>query len=332
MKEIRKNIKITKSNQEEINKLFEDCEILSGSVEVHENATFTAPVLAEVSGYVEVHENATFTAPVLAEVSGSVYVHENATFTAPVLAEVSGSVYVHENATFTAPVLAEVSGSVEVHENATFTAPVLAEVSGYVYVHENATFTAPVLAEVSGYVYVHENATFTAPVLAEIKESIRIDNNLGKEKQFWKKFPKNKWIITEFSSEWLIDKNGNFKYYLNNVEFERKWFLKIRFDKLKASQIFAIDNIEHRRIAYFFMDKSKMKELKDFTILDQVSNDGHGYAMQIIEFSVKNLQLKFLNCFCPSTGREYYIGTNKNTCWEAKNNSFGLEDVEWVEW
>ena len=64
---------------------------------------WTLPI-AEVSGSVDVHQGATFTAPKLAK-SGSVYVYQGATFTAPVLAEVSGYVDVHQGATFTAPKL-----------------------------------------------------------------------------------------------------------------------------------------------------------------------------------------------------------------------------------
>lgn len=47
------------------------------------------------------------------------------------------------------------------------------------------------------------------------------------------------------------------------------------------------------------------------------------------------LHLKYLNCFCPSTKREYFIGTKYDTCLEAKSQSFGLsaDDIEWVkEW
>jgi DUF4097 and DUF4098 domain-containing protein YvlB len=144
----------------------------SGSVDVLQGATFTAPALTEVSGSVDVQQGATFTAPALTEVSGSVYVREGATFTAPALTEVSGSVDVQQGATFTAPALTEVSGSVYVREGATFTAPALTEVSGSVDVREGATFTAPALTEVSGSVDVQQGATFTAPALAKTKKGV----------------------------------------------------------------------------------------------------------------------------------------------------------------
>ncbi len=228
-----------------------------------------------------------------------------------------------------------VSGYVIADQGATLTLPELKEVSGDVIADQGATLTLPKLKEVSGYVRADQGATLTLPKLNFITGSIRIESNLGLEKQLWKKFSKSKWILNEFSSEWLCKKEGNFEYYLNDVKFNRHWFLQIKFDQMKASEVFAIDNIEHRRIAYQFMDKAKMKELKDFKVLDRVENDGHGYPMQVVSFTVQNMSesLKFLNVFCPSTGREYYIGTNSDTCKEAKAGSFGFEgkDVEFIE-
>ena len=43
-----------------------------------------------------------------------------------------------------------------------------------------------------------------------------------------------------------------------------------------------------------------MKQLKDFTILDEVKDDGHGHPMKIVSFTVQNMKepLLFYNCFC----------------------------------
>ncbi|NEM96189.1 DUF4097 family beta strand repeat-containing protein [Pontibacter burrus] len=135
---------------------------VSGSIDVRQNATLTAPALTEVSGSIDVRQNATLTAPALTK-SGSIYVSENATLTAPALTEVSGSIYVSENATLTAPALTEVSGSIDVRQNATLTAPALTK-SGSIDVRQNATLTAPALTK-SGSIDVSENATLTAPAL-----------------------------------------------------------------------------------------------------------------------------------------------------------------------
>ena len=129
--------------------------------------------------------------------------------------------------------------------------------------------------------------------------------------------------------------DGTELYFLRGVKFDKKWWTKVVNDKFKPEEVFAIDNLEHRRIAYEFMDKTKMKKLNDYKILDEVT-DSYGNPMKIVSFSVKNVDepLKYLNVFCPSTKREYFIGTDKDTCIEAKNSSFGLEgEVEYIkEW
>ena len=124
-------------------------------------------------------------------------------------------------------------------------------------------------------------------------------------------------------------KDGKEFYYLHGVNLEKKWWTKIVNDTMSPDEIFAIDNLEHRRIAYEFMDKVKMKQLKDYKILDE-QTDKQGKPMKIISFTVQNMKepLKFYNCICPNTGREYFIGTSKDTCLEAKMSSFGLSDKD----
>ena len=129
-------------------------------------------------------------------------------------------------------------------------------------------------------------------------------------------------------------KGGKEFYLLHGVKFEKTWWDKIVNDKMSAKTVLAIDNTEHRRIAYEYMDKAKMKALKGYKVLDEVKDDGKGYGMKIISFDLKNIgEIRYLNCFCPSTGREYFIGTNKDKCWEAKNASFGLDNITFInEW
>lgn len=139
---------------------------------------------------------------------------------------------------------------------------------------------------------------------------------------------------TEPAIRW---KGGEEFYFLHGVSFDKKWWIKVVKDKMSPETIFAIDNLEHRRIAYEYMDKTKMKKLKDYKILDEVKDDGKGNAMKVISFSVKGIKepLKYLNCFCPTTGREYFIGTNFDTCWEAKAQSFGFkaDEIQFInEW
>ena len=228
--------------------------------------------------------------------------------------------------------ISKITGYLSIYSNAELKADKLESVGGYLSIYSNAELKADKLESVGGDLFINFNAELKA--LKSVGGDLYINSNPWLEKQLWKHCKKNRWHITEKSSEWLIKKNGNFEYRLNNVEFKREWFDKIRKDQLTVEEVFAIDNIEHRRIAYEFMDKSKMKSIKDFKVLDEQTDD-KGNKMKIVSFTVQNMKkpLKFYNCICPSSKREYFVGTDKDTCWEAKNSSFGLEEVEWVnEW
>jgi hypothetical protein len=140
--------------------------------------------------------------------------------------------------------------------------------------------------------------------------------------------------LHSLTSPALEFKGGFKKYYIHGVEFTKEWWEKIVKGKLTAQEVFAIDNIEHRRVAYECMDKSKMTSLKDFKVLDE-QVDEKGNKMKVVSFNVQNMKedLIFLNVICPSTKREYYLGTDQKTCKEAKAKSFGLDEIEFVdEW
>ena len=132
----------------------------------------------------------------------------------------------------------------------------------------------------------------------------------------------------------LAFKDGTEIYKINGVGFEKDLWERVAGGKLAAQEVFALENMEQRRIAYELMDKKKMLELGAET-LDEVKDDGYGNPMKVISFSVKGFDqpFLFLNCFCPSTGREYFLQTDEKTCVAAKNKSFGLEEVSWIkEW
>jgi hypothetical protein len=123
-------------------------------------------------------------------------------------------------------------------------------------------------------------------------------------------------------------------YMLHGVKFEKEWWSKIVNDELSPEEILAFDNTEHRRIAWEYMDKKKLEGLKDFKVLDEVKDDGKGYLMRVIQFNHPDAgEIRYYNCFCPTTGREYYLGTEETMCWKAKSKSFGLDEVEFInEW
>ena len=127
----------------------------------------------------------------------------------------------------------------------------------------------------------------------------------------------------------FIEKIPNTYVFPNLNWNDFKWINKILKDELTAEEVFAIDNIEHRRIAYEYMDKAKMKQLKDYKVLDE-QIDEKGNPMKILSFTIQNMKepLKFYNCVCPSSKREYFIGTNENTCKEAKAGCWGFKKGE----
>lgn len=122
-------------------------------------------------------------------------------------------------------------------------------------------------------------------------------------------------------------------YRMNGVMFDKPLFDKVRHDELTAFEVLAITNMEQRRIAYEHMNKMKMKELPNFKVIHEVKNDGCGYPMKIISFALDGFDTSFyfLDCFCPSTGREYMLETRQTDCWKAKAKSFGFDSIKFDE-
>jgi hypothetical protein len=122
-------------------------------------------------------------------------------------------------------------------------------------------------------------------------------------------------------------KNGKEFFYLQWEKLEKKLWKKIVEDKLSPQEVFAISNTEVRRIAYEYMDKTKMKQLDWYKILDE-KKDKYWYDMKIIQFNIDWIwEMKYYNCFCPSTNREYFLWTKANSCEEAKAQSFGKKEI-----
>jgi hypothetical protein len=229
--------------------------------------------------------------------------------------------------------ITKISGNLDINSETKLEA--LTSIGGNLYIYSDTKLEAPLLTSVGGYLYINSETKLEAPLLTSVGGYLYIKiKNEKLEKQLWSKNSKNKWYLTENSSDWLFEQNGNFEYKIKDVTFTREWYEKILKDKLTAEEVFAIDNIEHRRIAYEYMDKTKMKSIKDFKVLDE-GTDSKGNPHKVVSFTIQNMSepLKFYNCFCPNTMREYFLGTDKSTCSEAKNSSFGLSDVEFVnEW
>lgn len=131
-------------------------------------------------------------------------------------------------------------------------------------------------------------------------------------------------------------KDGKSFYYLQGVEFEKELWGKVIKNKLSARQVFALKNMEQRRVAYSMMDKAKMKALKDYKVLDE-GIDHKGKPHKIISFNVAGFDKPFIyyQCVDSTTDREYFVETDKDKCWEAKAALFGLKanEIQWnKEW
>jgi len=250
------------------------------------------------------------------KISGYLYVSSNVTLECPKLTSVGGDLYVYSNVTL--PKLTSVGGDLSVYSNVTL--PKLTSVGGDLSVSSNVTLECPKLTSVGGYLYVYS----------------KISHAL--EKRLWGKCKKNKWNVCDLQSEWLLSRLAKKKetgYFIQRVGFARELFDKVRNGELSAKEVFAIENAEQRRVAYELMDKAKMKDLADFRVEDEVKDDGRGNKMKVVSFTIQGYDTPFyfLNVICPSTGREYFIETREKTCVAAKEKSFGLENVEWVdEW
>ena len=149
-------------------------------------------------------------------------------------------------------------------------------------------------------------------------------------------FPKMRYYIymDERCSEGLLTTAPEKTIYcISGVRFSKPLFDSVRKGTLTAQQVFAITNIEQRRVAYEKMEKTKMNGLDGLTVLDEKANPAN--PLRIVAFAINGFSDPFyyLHCKCPSTGREYYLETRQKKCDAAVAASFGLKkvvfDKEW---
>ena len=186
--------------------------------------------------------------------------------------------------------------------------------SGDLYCYHNQLTSLPEKLKVGGSLYCSHNQLTSLPEKLNVSGSLDCSHN-------------------QLTSVPNYIKNIKYCYIFQNLNWnDPVWINKILKDELTPDEVFAIDNIEHRRIAYQYMDKTKMKQLKDYKVLDE-NTDMNGNKERIVSFTVQNMKesLKFLNVICP-TGREYFLGTDKDKCSEAQKALLGLDsDVEFIK-
>ena len=255
------------------------------------------------------------------------------------LEEVTGDLLIYSQTKLDAPNLKSVGGYLLIYSQAKLDA--LKSVGGDLSINSQAKLDAPNLKSVGGYLSINSQAKLDA--LKSVGGDLYLNSpiSLNLSKRLWEQNQEDKkkiWKVSNLVPEWLIKKIStinNSEFYIRDIKFSFDLFEKVRKDKLTPEEIFEIENLEQRRVAYGLMDKTKMKQLKDYKVLDEVKDDGYGNLMEVVEFSVKKFDepLRYLRCFCATTKREYFVETRQEKCWVAKNKSFGLEEVEWVkEW
>ena len=212
--------------------------------------------------------------------------------------------------------LKSVSGDLYIYSQAKLEAKNLKSIGGYLYINSQVKLEAKNLKSIGGYLYI--NSQVKLDNLKSVSGYLYINSPIAKS--------------TNKQIDRLIKSKQKRRLYINNVEFEKSLFNKVRRDELSASQVFSLKNIEQRRIAYEIMDKAKMKKLKSFKVLDK-KTDKYGHEMKIVVFKIKGFEkeFKYLNCICPSTQREYFLETQSNKCQLAKARSFGLEKVNFIK-
>ncbi len=225
--------------------------------------------------------------------------------------KIGGYLSINSQAKLEAKSLKSVGGYLSINSQAKLDS--LKSVGGDLYINSQAKLEAKSLKSVGGYLYINSQAKLEAKSLKSVGGYLSINSPISRR--------------TNELINRLLKERKKRKLYINRVNFKKSLFNKVRLDKLTAQEVFALENMEQRRIAYQLMDKTKMKKLKDYKVVDKVEKDDYGYPMRIISFQVKGYDtpFKFLNCFCPSEGREYFLETDKDKCVEAKYGSFGLD-------
>jgi len=186
--------------------------------------------------------------------------------------------------------------------------------------------------KITGSLDASEGASLDLPKLESVGGSLDLGQNHKLEKSLWSGHKDHEWYVSLESSDWLIQqalKSRKVKYRIGSINFERDLFLLILSGDMEPKEVFGIRNMEQRRIAYERMDKSKMQGFG--TVVSRGKDNGG--KLEIIEAQVDGYEepFRYLHCFCPSTGREYFLETKQKTPAAAKAASFGLDKVVFGE-
>ena len=151
-------------------------------------------------------------------------------------------------------------------------------------------------------------------IVVELPESFSQNAN--------KRLHNDKWPAIRF-------KDGYELYRINGMKIETKEeFDKIVNDKYTVAELLAIENNDTRAVAYEYFNKEKFAT-EPHKVLDEQVDDKWN-PMKIVEFNDKKIGRYYVG-ICPSTSKTHYLATMENTCIRAKEASFWLKDVCWVQ-
>src|SRR3990167_8055819 len=264
--------------------------IIKGNLEIKQGDTTDYSDLEEITGDLYIYSSADLKAPNLKSVGGYLSIYSSADLKAPNLKSVGGDLSINSSADLKA--LKSVGGDLYIYSSADLKA--LKPVGGYLSIYSSADLKAPNLKSVGGYLYINSSADLKAlkSVGGDLSIYSKISIDLAKNLWGANRKKNTKWTVCNLVPDWLINRVATKKdsvFKINDIELPFEWFEKIRKDKLSPGEVFAIDNVEHRRIAYEMMDKAKMKQLKDFTVLE-TGVDEKGKKVEIVSFTVQNIE------------------------------------------
>jgi hypothetical protein len=303
---------------------------VGGYLSIYSNVELKADNLKSVGGYLSIYSNVELKADNLKSVGGYLYISSNVELKADNLKSVGGYLYIYSNVELNN--LKSVGGDLSIYSNVELNN--LKSVGGYLYISSNVELNN--LKSVGGSLHIYSNAELNN--LKSVGGDLSISSNVNRKliKKLYENNQNNQWYLSDKSPEWILtQKIKKAEYKISGIVFEKEWFDKIRKDQLSPEEVFAIDNVEHRRIAYEYMDKAKMQQLKDFKVLDE-KKDGCGKMMRVVSFTVQNMKkpLVFYHCIDASTNREYWLQMDGyKKCDEAKAGLWGLsaKDIRFVE-
>jgi len=211
-------------------------------------------------------------------------------------------------------------------------------IGGDLSIDSNVHADLPALTSLGGYLFIHSNVHADLPALTSLGGYLSIHSNVGEKlaKYLLQTYAKNRsWVLGEGADEILLTSTiQDIEYKISDVAMDKATFDAIRHGTMTASDVFAIENTEIRRVAYERLDKSKMSELKPRVLQEGVESNGKPIKLVEIILPSHDKSFRYLVVIDPSTDREYWLDASSAT--RATLNGIKLElwglpdNLEWT--